>query len=77
MRSAKIEIEKGRLVSPVEPYEVSGTATFGRALDLRLTRGVDVKPVGAGSLVYSITGTVAEPRVALTPAPETQARLKP
>ncbi len=77
LRSAKIEIEKGKLVSPVEAYEVSGTATFGRALDLRLTRGVDVKPVGAGSLVYSITGTVAEPRVALTPAPETQARLKP
>jgi AsmA-like C-terminal region len=77
LRSGKIEIEKGKLVSPVEAYEVSGAATFGRVLDLRLTRDVEVKPVGAGSLVYSITGTVAEPRVALTPAPETQARLKP
>jgi hypothetical protein len=73
----KIEIEKGRLVSPAGAYEISGTASLGRVLDFKLTRGADVKPAHAGSLVYSITGTVAEPRVALTPAPETQARLKP
>ena len=45
-------------------------------LDLKLTRGTDVKPARAGSSVYSITGTVAEPHVVLAPAPETQARLK-
>jgi hypothetical protein len=71
----KIEIEKGRLVSPVGAYEISGTASLGRVLDLKLAR--DVKPARAGSLIYGVTGTVAEPRVALTPAPETQARLKP
>jgi hypothetical protein len=46
-------------------------------LDFKMTRSTDVKPVRASALVYSITGTVAEPRIALTPAPETEARLKP
>jgi AsmA family/AsmA-like C-terminal region len=73
LRAAKIEIEKGTMVSPTGAFEISGTASLGRALDLRLTRSTDV---GAGSMVYSITGTLAEPRVELTTA-ETQARLKP
>jgi hypothetical protein len=77
LRGGKIEIEKGKLVSPAGTYEISGTASLGQVLDFKLTRGTEVKPVRAGSLVYSITGTVAEPRVALTPTPETQARLKP
>jgi len=72
----KIEIEKGKMVSPTGAFEIGGTASLGRALDLKLTRGAELKPALAGSLVYRITGTVAEPRVALTPAPETQARLK-
>jgi len=77
LRDGKIEIEKGKLVSPVGAYEISGTASLARVLDFKLTRGTDVKTVRAGSVVYSITGTVAEPHVALTPVPETQARLKP
>jgi len=77
LRAGRIEIDKGKLVSPTEVYEISGTASLGRVVDFTLTRNADVKPVGAGLLVYSITGTLAEPRVALTPAPETQARLKP
>jgi hypothetical protein len=44
-------------------------------LDLKLTRTPDAK--AAGSLIYSITGTVAAPRVALIPIPDTQAELKP
>jgi hypothetical protein len=76
LRDGKIEIEKGRLVSPAGVYEVSGTASLGRALDLQLTRSTGVSAARAGSLAYNITGTVAEPRVALT-TPETQARLKP
>lgn len=76
LHGGKIEIDKGKLVSPAETYEISGTASLGRVLDIKLTRGPDVKSA-AGSVVYSVTGTVAEPRVALTPAPETQARLKP
>jgi hypothetical protein len=76
LHDGKIEIDKGKLISPVGRYDLSGTASLGRVLDLKLTRGTDVRPAGAGSLVYSITGTLAEPRVALT-TPETQARLKP
>jgi hypothetical protein len=77
LRGGKFEIEKGKMVVPAGAYEISGTASLGRVLDIELTRGGDTKPVGAGALVYSITGTLAEPIVGLTPAPETQARLKP
>jgi uncharacterized protein involved in outer membrane biogenesis len=77
LHDAKIEIEKGPLTSSGGVYEISGTASFGQVLDFKLTAATEVKAAGAGSLVYSITGTVAEPRVAVTPAAETQARLKP
>jgi hypothetical protein len=77
LQGGKIEIEKGKLVSPVGAYEISGTASLGRALDLKLVHGGQAKSAGAGSILYSITGSMAEPRVAVTPAPETQARLKP
>jgi hypothetical protein len=76
LRGGKIEIEKGKMISAGGTYEISGTASLGRVLDLKLSRGTIVKVAGAGARVYSITGTVAEPRVALT-TPETQARLKP
>jgi hypothetical protein len=69
MRGGNIEIEKGKLISPAGAYEISGTASLGRVLDFKLTRGTEMKPA------YRITGTVAEPRVTATP--ETQARLKP
>jgi hypothetical protein len=74
LRGGEIEIDKGKMVSSTGTYEISGTASLGRVLDFKLSRDGDVKPVG--SLVYSITGTVVEPRVALL-TPETQARLKP
>ncbi len=77
LHGGKIEIDKAKLVSPAETYEISGSASLGRVLDLKLTRSTDVRLARAGALVYSITGTVAEPRVALTSAPETQAQLKP
>ena len=76
LHGGEIEIEKDELVSPAGAYGVTGTASLGRVLDFKLTRSTDVK-LGAGSLVYSITGTVAEPRVAVSPVAETQARLKP
>jgi AsmA family/AsmA-like C-terminal region len=77
LRGGKIEIEEGKLISPAGVYEITGTASLGRELDLELARGTDVKQGRAGSMVYSITGTVAEPLITLTPMPETQARLKP
>ena len=77
LRSGKIQIENGKLVSAGGgTYEISGTASLGRVLDLKLARSTDVTASRAGSVVYSITGTVAEPQVALT-SPVTQARLKP
>jgi hypothetical protein len=74
LRDGQIEIEKGNLVSAAGTYELSGTASLGRVLDLKLARNNDLK--SAGSPVYGITGTVAEPHVVLT-SPVTQARLKP
>ena len=74
LRDGQIEIEKGKLVSAPGVYELGGTASLGQMLDLKLARDPDSKP--ASSLVYSISGTVAEPKVALT-SPVTQARLKP
>jgi hypothetical protein len=66
LQGAEIEIEKGKLVSSIGAYEISGTASLGRVLDLKLSRAADVKPERAGSQVYSIKGTLAEPRVTLT-----------
>ncbi len=75
LRGGKIEIDQGKLNSPAGVYEIGGTASLGRVLDLKLTQSGDSK-AGAGALVYGITGTVAEPRVTVTPSPQTQARLK-
>jgi hypothetical protein len=77
LHDGKIEIEKAALLSPGVDYEINGTASDGQVLDFRLTAASEVKVTGAGSLIYSITGTMAEPRVVLTPTPETQAQLKP
>jgi hypothetical protein len=76
LRGGKIEIEKGKLISPAGMCEISGFASLGQVLDFKLTRSADVKSAHAGSVAYSITGSLAEPRVVLT-TPETQARLKP
>ena len=76
VHDGEIDIEKGALVSSGEDFEISGTASFGREIDFKLIAGTEVKAAGAGSLVYSITGTVVEPRVAVSATAE-QARLKP
>ncbi len=73
LQDGEIEIEKSTLASAGGTYEISGTASLGRVLDVKLARGVDLKP--KSPLIYNIKGTVAEPQVALT-NPVTQARLK-
>jgi hypothetical protein len=75
--SEKIEIEKGKLVSPSGAFEIGGTASLGQTVDFKLTRNADVKSAGASAVAYSITGTLAEPLVVVTTSPETQAELKP
>lgn len=76
IRGQKIEIQEGTLVSPSAVYELGGTATLGRALDLTLKRDPNAKS-SVSALNYGITGTIGEPLVVLTPVPQTQAQLKP
>jgi hypothetical protein len=70
--AGKIEVADGRLESADGLYDVSGTATLQREIDFKLAR----IPLGAGNAVYSVTGTLTEPRVAPLSRTE-QARLKP
>ncbi len=73
LREEKLEIKEGKLISGTNTYEVRGTASLARALDFKLS-GADAH---AGATSYSVTGTLAEPRVAQVPQPQTQAKLKP
>lgn len=75
LRSGKIEVEEGTLVSPAGAFEISGTASVGQLLDFKLIGGTQAKRVH--SLSYSVTGTVAEPRVTLTTTSAKQEPLKP
>lgn len=67
LRDREIEIEAGKLVTPGGIYQLSGTATLDRALDLKLAR--------EGAHGFNVTGTLAAPHVVQTP--ETRAALKP
>jgi hypothetical protein len=67
VRKGNVEIEKSEIVSGTATYGISGTVSAGQVLDLKLT----------GAAIYNITGTLAEPHVQASSAPETQARLKP
>lgn len=69
LRDAQFEIEQGKLQTLGSIYQLSGTASLARALDIKLTRD--------GAHGFSITGTLNQPRVAVSTTPETQAALKP
>jgi len=69
LRAGKFEIEQGKLQTPGGIYQLSGTASMGRVLDFKLSRD--------GARGLNITGTVNQPHVAVSKAPETQAALKP
>ena len=69
LQDGKFDIQQGKLEAPTGIYQVSGTASPGRELDIRLLHDP--------SHGFSITGTVAEPRVSLISRPETRAALKP
>src|ERR1700691_5926393 len=43
LREEKIEINKGKLMSPREAYEISGTASLGQVLDFQLTRSTEMR----------------------------------
>lgn len=75
LKSGTIEIGKNHLTSSTGVYEVNGTACLDRTLNLELTETND-KTARAVPLVYSVTGTLAKPLVAVRANPETQAKLK-
>jgi hypothetical protein len=63
------KVQQGKLETSAGIYQVSGTASLDRILDLKLAQD--------GAPGFTITGTLTEPRVALTLPPETEAALKP
>ena len=71
LHAGTIEIKDAKLESPQERYQLSGTASLTRDLDFRLESAPDSPTSG-----YTITGTLAEPRVSPLRGTE-QARLKP
>jgi len=72
LHAGEIEMRDAKLDSPSGKFHLSGTASFKRELDLKLTRSTSSGTAGG----YAITGTLAEPHVAPLPGTE-QARLKP
>jgi len=72
LHGGTIEVSEGELDSPEGTYEVSGTATLKREIDFKVAR----VHAGSGASSYTITGTLAEPRVSHINGTE-QARLKP
>jgi len=71
LREGKLELKDATLNSSSGKFQLSGTASLQRELDLKLSR----LPAGAATSGFTITGTVADPRVAPLPGAE-QATLK-
>jgi len=69
LHAGTFEITEGQLNSTDARYEVTGTATLNREIDFKLVRDAPA------SGTYSVTGTLAQPRVAQVAGTE-QARLK-
>jgi hypothetical protein len=69
LHEGEFEIQEGQLETPAGIYQLSGTASLTRILNLKLTRD--------GSPGFDIAGTLSEPRVSQAATAETQAALKP
>jgi hypothetical protein len=70
LHGGTLEVSDGQLDSPGGNYKVSGQATFQREIDFKMTP----LPAGPGG-GYTVTGTLAQPRVRAVNGTE-QARLK-
>jgi rhodanese-related sulfurtransferase len=70
VQAGKIELKDAKLDSVGGKFLVNGTASWKRELDLKLARSQN------GKAGYTITGTLAEPRVVQVSSPETRAQLK-
>src|SRR6185436_14202903 len=64
---AGFQIEPGKLQTPGGIYQVSGTASLSRVLDIKLAR--------EGARGFNVTGTLNQPHATLSATPETQAAL--
>jgi len=73
LQDGELQIKDASLDSASGRFQVSGTASFKRELDLKLTRAAS----GTMAVGYTVTGTVAEPRVVPLAGADTQAQLKP
>jgi uncharacterized protein involved in outer membrane biogenesis len=71
LHAGQIEMKDAKLDSPNGNFRLSGTASLKGELDFKLA----ARPNGPAA-AYTITGTVAEPRVIRSSSSETQARLK-
>src|SRR5579859_3246824 len=71
LRTGRIEVTDAKLDTPDGKYQLSGTASLKRDVNLKLTRMVN----GIVASGYAISGTLGEPRVSPLPGAE-QARLK-
>jgi AsmA family/AsmA-like C-terminal region len=69
LEDGQFHIRQAQLQTSDNTYQVSGTASLKRVLDLRLMRDA-----ASG---FKVTGTLDQPHVAVTTTPETQAALKP
>jgi hypothetical protein len=69
LRDGEFEIQEGKLETSAGIYQVSGTASLTRMLNLKLTQ--------EGAPGFNITGTLTEPHVSPILSPETRAALKP
>lgn len=69
--SGKFELSAAKLTSTDGTYDMSGTVTLKREIDVRMTR----VPANATHAGYAVTGTLAEPRVSPLGNSE-QAKLK-
>jgi AsmA protein len=74
LHAGTFEMKEAKLDSPAGKFLLSGTASLKQELDLKLAKAANGTPAAA----YTISGTLAEPRVVQTSSsPETQAQLKP
>jgi AsmA family/AsmA-like C-terminal region len=69
LKGGNFEIEQGKLQTPANIYQLSGTASMKRVLDIKLAR--------EGAPSFNVTGTLSQPRVATSAIADTQAALKP
>jgi hypothetical protein len=68
LRDGKFEIQEGEVEIEDARYQLTGTASLGRVLNLKLTRD--------GAPGFNISGTLTHPRVSPLAAPNAQAALR-